>query len=223
MFKNLLFVFAISAFFVSCNQSETKEVANLTIDNFQSQAEKYVNQEITIEGTVNHVCKHSGKRMFIINDNPDVSIKIIPGNNIPGFDVELEGSEVFIKGLIVEDYKIDMEFLDEWEAEILAEEEEAIADEEIAEVSEGVEEAEEAIEETEVEVTEAVAEEKVAEEHNHSDVHLSKEEEGDGAGHGDHHLTGLEKVEKYRKQLSESGKAEIIIYMIKCTELTEKE
>ena len=221
MLKKLLFVFAISAFFVSCNQSGTKEVANLTIDNFESLAENYVNQKVAIEGTVNHVCRHSGKRMFIFNDNPDVSIKIVPGNNIPGFDLELEGSEVIIKGVVVADYKIDKEFLDEWEAEILAEEEEieAETEEELSEEFEG-EEAEKVIEE---EVDEEEVIEEAAEGIDHDDVHISQEAEGDGAGHGDHHLTGLEKVEKYRNQLAESDKAEIIIYMIKCTELTEKE
>jgi len=239
MLKKLLFVMAIATLFVSCNQESNNELATLTVAEFQKVAPEYIDQEIKITGMVNHVCQNSGKRLFIIEGDEDNSIKIVPDeNNISSFEADIEGNEYVFTGVVVEDYKIDEAFLAEWEKEIIAHNEEELAKEEegenkegeeIEEVAEDVEEVDviEIVEETE---TEEVAEEEIEHEHaeetdGHAHVHKDEEGQGDGAGHGDHHLKGMEKVEKYRKMLAESGKDEIIIYMVKCSnfELTEQE
>jgi len=218
MFKRIIFVFAITVVIISCNNMAGDKGNVLTVDEFEIKAADFADQEIVIEGTVHHVCKHGGERMFIMNDDPDVSVKIVPGENMANFDAELEGSDLIVTGLIAEDYIVDKEFLDEWEAEIRKKHEEEMAAADTTATEEVTEE--EMAEETE----EVVAEETEMEEmeETHDDVPESQIATGDGAGHGDHHLTGLEKVEKWRKKLAESGQDQIVIYMVKATTIEEK-
>jgi len=72
---------------------------------------------------VDHVCKHGGKRMFIMGDKPEDRVKVESGEKIAAFDVALEGSDVKVIG-VGQITKIDEAYLDNWEAEALAEEEE---------------------------------------------------------------------------------------------------
>lgn len=66
----------------------------------------YVGSEVSVAGTVEHVCRHGGKRMFIMGDDPDNRLKITAGESISVFDRELEGSEVRVIG-VVEEQKVD--------------------------------------------------------------------------------------------------------------------
>ncbi len=72
-----------------------------------------------IEGTAVHVCKHDGKRMFIIGEDPDERIKITAGNDISSFDVEMEESNVAIIG-VVDELRVDEALVSNWENEIMA-------------------------------------------------------------------------------------------------------
>ena len=218
MLKRLIFIFSVTAIIISCNNQTGSNGNMLTIEDFELKAADFADQEITIEGTVNHVCKHSGQRMFIINNDPDVSVKIIPGENMANFDAELEGSELVITGTVVEDYIIDKEFLDEWEAEIIKKHEEELAAADSMRLEEEM--TEEIAENTDEIAAEETSTEEIAE--SHEDVPETKVESGDGAGHGDHHLLGMEKVEKWRKKLADSGTEQLVVYMIKATKIEEK-
>lgn len=102
-----LIVLFISA---SCgNTSDTKVTKNsneATVSNsvaFASLAgdpESFVGKTITVEGKVVHVCMHSGKKMFITGENPDLRLYIEAGENMPKFPMELLGSEVSVEGTI---------------------------------------------------------------------------------------------------------------------------
>ena len=130
MTKNLFILILLAAFFMSCNnlqnksteaetddQEITEELVMLSIADFDASAEKYVGKEIQIKGLVNHTCKHGGKRMFIIDEETENTVKIEAGENIPSFDAELEGSVVQVTGIINE-LIIDEAYLIEWEEEI---------------------------------------------------------------------------------------------------------
>lgn len=126
MIKKVFLFAMIAAFFVSCNntgeqsqQASAEEVAMITVQDFLTAPDNYVGKEIKIEGTTVHVCKHGGKRMFIIGEDPDERIQVKAGDEIPSFAVELEGSDVLIAGM-VDELRIDEPYLTEWENELKA-------------------------------------------------------------------------------------------------------
>jgi len=127
-----LFLFAIVAvLFAACNNAtteagdqsataDTQEIATITTNDFNTHPENFVGKEVLIEGTAVHVCKHGGKRMFIIGDTAEVDrIQIKAGDQIDAFNVELEGSEVSVLGM-VDELRIDETYLTEWENELKA-------------------------------------------------------------------------------------------------------
>jgi len=124
--KRLFFVLAICAI-IAGNQSGCKSKGNqgtdstklvVTVDSFLLTPEKWANKDITIKGTVSHVCRHSGKKLFLFTANPDNTVKVNAGGSFSTFDMKYEGSDVEITGTVVEDEKIDATYLNEWEADI---------------------------------------------------------------------------------------------------------
>jgi len=99
MIKKLLFVAIAISLLASCNNQNNEEATAVTTTEFATVAENMIDQTVTIEGTVMHVCKHGGKKMFISDDR----IKIIVSESIGSFDAALEGSEVTIRGIIREE------------------------------------------------------------------------------------------------------------------------
>lgn len=58
----------------------------------------YIDKNIEIEGKVTEVCPHTGKKMFITGDNPDVSLYIAAGENSDKFPSDLVGSKILVTG-----------------------------------------------------------------------------------------------------------------------------
>jgi len=71
---------------------------------------------VKIKGTVDHVCKHGGKRMVIVGTQPNERMRVEAGEN-PPFDAELAGAEVEVIGTLHIE-KIDSTYLAEWEADL---------------------------------------------------------------------------------------------------------
>ncbi len=63
--------------------------------------DNYVGKDISIRGKVVHVCMHSGKKMFITGENPDIRLYIQAGEEMPKFPTELLGSEVEVQGKLI--------------------------------------------------------------------------------------------------------------------------
>jgi len=119
----------LAIFTFACNNSSDQDdsqvqdstaISELTVDDLMKAPGDFVDKTVKVEGTVTHVCKHGGKRMFLIGTNPDVDIKIVTGDDASAFDVALEGSDLIVEG-IVEELRIDENYLNEWEAEVNAE------------------------------------------------------------------------------------------------------
>jgi len=123
MIKKILSIAALVAMLASCGNKTQKqkniqeENTKVTVDEVLADIQTYVDQEILISGTVNHVCSHGGKRMFIMGTNPDAAIKITPNNVIGIFEKELEGSDVLVTGLVKE-LRIDESYVAELEKEV---------------------------------------------------------------------------------------------------------
>ncbi len=118
---SLLFAISLLA---SCGQGPKKsgsdtdrEIQPLTVSEFLSDAGPFVDRTVQVSGTVVHVCRHGGQRLFIIGEDGEERIRITTGDDIAEFDVELEGEKIEVTG-IVRELIIDETYLAEWEAEI---------------------------------------------------------------------------------------------------------
>ncbi|NTV82858.1 MAG: hypothetical protein HGA23_00980 [Bacteroidales bacterium] len=80
--------------------AEVQSATIITPEKFQDFAAENVGKEVEISGMVIHVCKHGGKKMFIIGEDPDMRVKITASDKISVFEPELEGSTVSVKGII---------------------------------------------------------------------------------------------------------------------------
>lgn len=131
--RKLLLSLAVVAFFmVSCNnetqnsQEQTTEKSEavapkvIDINNFDAESGGLVDQLIEITGTVVHTCKHGGTKMFITGNDPDFRLKVTATDESGNFNLEMEGSDYTVVG-ILDEYRVDMAELDKLEAEVLAE------------------------------------------------------------------------------------------------------
>ncbi len=128
--KKLFFLLFAASMLAACNNSENsattetstdKQVSEapvaVTLAEFSDKASDLVGKQIVFTGIVDHTCKHGGKRMFLVDENSDASLKVESGENISSFDASLEGSEVKVVG-VVNEKVIDKAYLDEWEADV---------------------------------------------------------------------------------------------------------
>jgi len=83
-----------------------------SIEKLMESIETQVGKEVKVHGRINHVCRHSGKKCFIVNEQGDLSIQIIAGGDITSFDKELVGSEIEVVGIINE-RRIEKEQIDQ--------------------------------------------------------------------------------------------------------------
>lgn len=109
---------------VSCGQKDNKTsdlsemiVSDVTVEALLADASPFVEQPVSVTGTVVHVCRHGGQRLFVVGEDGENRFRITVGENISEFDVELEGSTIEVKG-IVKELIIDETYLAEWEAEV---------------------------------------------------------------------------------------------------------
>lgn len=118
MIKKFLFMGAVIVLFASCgesndNNTETTvdtvatKVTELKMDEFDAKAGDFVGKEISVSGIVDHVCKHGGKKILLVDG--DYSIHVF---NDERYDEALSGSEVSVIG-IVEEERIDSAYLAE--------------------------------------------------------------------------------------------------------------
>lgn len=104
--KNGILILAVFLILFSC-KTEKKETVETTVQKneipvlalgeFNYKAGEYVNQQVQIHGIVDHVCKHSGKKLLVVTDDGDVHI-----TSDVRFDDTLTGSEINLVGVVVE-------------------------------------------------------------------------------------------------------------------------
>ena len=106
--KKILFLAAALLTMAACNnksaeqqragqeenvEAHASEVPVYKLDSLLKVADRMVDQTVTVRGFVTHTCKHSGKRCFIVGDDPNTSFRVEAGGEIGGFNRELTGSE----------------------------------------------------------------------------------------------------------------------------------
>jgi hypothetical protein len=85
---------------ITTTASAEPQVLILTPEKFQEVAVNNVGKEVEIQGMVVHVCKHGGKKLFIIGEDPEKRVKITASDEVNVFLPELEGSTIMVKGII---------------------------------------------------------------------------------------------------------------------------
>ncbi|HPS63858.1 MAG TPA: OB-fold nucleic acid binding domain-containing protein [Bacteroidales bacterium] len=125
MTKQTLLLLILPLFFAAaCNtggKDNSKALKNdttrLTVMTFEKQADICIEKPVIIEGTVLHLCKHGGKRMFLVDGTDSIRVEVTTGPKIAKFDEALMGSRVRVYGTLKEE-RIDAKYLNEWEAEV---------------------------------------------------------------------------------------------------------
>lgn len=95
---------------VSCNQNakkesmdseadKTVEIVSATIDELLATPADYQDKEVAVSGMVTHVCRHGGQKCFIVAEDGETQIRIVPSGEIDEFKIEMEGSTIAFKGV----------------------------------------------------------------------------------------------------------------------------
>ena len=102
------FLVIIAFLVVSCNQAnkenstestEVEQIVTASIHELLATPADYDGKEVAVSGMVTHVCRHGGQKCFIVAEDGETQIRIVPGGDIDEFKIELEGSNVAFKGV----------------------------------------------------------------------------------------------------------------------------
>ena len=104
MIRKIFAIVIFAAILTSCGNSgnnvATEEAVNVEFASLIENPDSFDGKDILITGKVVHVCEHSGKKMFIVGENPDIRLLITAGEETPKFPMELLGSEISVEGLL---------------------------------------------------------------------------------------------------------------------------
>lgn len=102
------FLWVILAFLaVSCDQTgktgsenavKSEEIVTASIVELLADPVDYKDKEVAVSGLVTHVCRHGGQKCFIVADDGETQIRIVPAGDIDEFKIEMEGSTIAFKG-----------------------------------------------------------------------------------------------------------------------------
>ncbi|MFA8433240.1 MAG: OB-fold nucleic acid binding domain-containing protein [Marinifilaceae bacterium] len=95
MTRQILTSILLAILLIGCNSSNKVKVADL-----YNTGKNYVEQEVLVEGTVMHICKHGGKKMFIAGKDLNKLVQIVPTGSIEKFNENLEGEDIAITGIV---------------------------------------------------------------------------------------------------------------------------
>lgn len=129
--KKLLFIAVAALIAVSCGdkpqqntnsaeEASTQSDANVPsfeLTKLLAEADQLVDKTVIVTGTVTHTCKHSGKRCFIVGEDGKTSFRVEAKGDIGGFNKELVGSDLAIKGTLKE-RRLTKEYIDQQEKEV---------------------------------------------------------------------------------------------------------
>jgi DNA/RNA endonuclease YhcR with UshA esterase domain len=112
--KKYVFIFALIGVLAACgSEGETNETSDSTetakvdetpmikIGEFDAVAGEYIDKTVKVKGIVDHVCRHGGKRLFLVDDEGDLHVE-----SEERFNDSLMGNEVTVTG-IVREFRVD--------------------------------------------------------------------------------------------------------------------
>jgi hypothetical protein len=106
MKRNALLLFVMALLVIGCKNNTPKEVdvegQIVTLDEFYASPADYKDKEITLTALVDHVCKHGGKKLFLVSDEHDIHVE----SEEERFTEDLAGKTIELKG-IVREFRVD--------------------------------------------------------------------------------------------------------------------
>jgi len=107
--QRILVWIALVVMVISCNQVAQKKAENqniekpgiitVTIEELVTGPTDYKDKEVAFAGMVTHVCRHGGQKCFVLGEDGETQIRIVPGGDIDEFRIDLEGSTVAFRGV----------------------------------------------------------------------------------------------------------------------------
>ena len=128
--KKILLLSAILISLFACsndqkqNQKQNQEIKKvkekaISIAEVMDIANENVDKEVYFKGLVKHVCSHSGRRCILIDSTGTLSIRVEAKGDINGFNRELSGIKIAVKGKIAEK-RLTVDFINDWEEKVKA-------------------------------------------------------------------------------------------------------
>ena len=132
MKKSLLFFAVCTILMASCggkatsdntaneasNTNPTSQQVNnaptLEIEDIYLSGDTLIDKDVIVTGTVTHTCKHAGKKCFLVGKDGKASLRVEAKGEIGGFNKELVGSQLAIKGKL-RGNKLSKEYIDQQE------------------------------------------------------------------------------------------------------------
>ena len=74
----------------------------MEVDNLLADAEKLTGGKVTVEGVCTHICRHGGRKIFLMGTDDTQVIRIEAGEKIGSFKPECENNVVRVTGTLVE-------------------------------------------------------------------------------------------------------------------------
>jgi hypothetical protein len=109
--RNIMIILSAILVFTACKPSnQQKEAVPATVEQLVDQPEGFSGKLVSISGTVSHVCRHGGQKMFLFGADSEKLIQVNTGTSATEFDVTLEGTEVEVTGVLNE-LKIDEAYI----------------------------------------------------------------------------------------------------------------
>lgn len=137
--KKLIFIFVAVALVAGCKPKPQDVDAEkiFGIAEIDTSMALWEDSIIAVKGTVDHVCKHGGKKVVIV-DQDSILMHIYAGEEgITSFDATLEGSEVIIWAKVKYE-RIDETYLNDWESRLAEQEAKVIAERDTAQDPESI-------------------------------------------------------------------------------------
>ena len=128
MKKYVVLVVALMAMvgFNSCGNKQQKQqdeaseqlTGAIDVDSLLVAADSLLGQEVTVEGVCTHICKHGGRKIFLMGSDDTQTIRIEAGK-VGKFDQKCVNSLVKVTGMLVEQ-RVDEAYLENWENQLKA-------------------------------------------------------------------------------------------------------
>lgn len=98
-------------------KTEQVQVSVYSLDSLLMNAAELADDTVTVIGHMTHSCKFSGRRCFIVGNDPKISFRVEAKGTIGGFNRELIGSELAINGVLRE-RRLTKEYINQWEEQV---------------------------------------------------------------------------------------------------------
>lgn len=97
--------------------SQTAQATATEVDGLLADADRMIGKKVTVEGVCTHICRHGGRKIFLMGTDDTQVIRIEAGGKIGAFKPECVNNLVRVTGTLVED-RIDEAYLAEWERKV---------------------------------------------------------------------------------------------------------